>query len=136
MEVSDDDRKWGIEDCPGLTFATGTDGEELTGEFCFDAAWDESRRVYLINPTTQESEGLIRIQDCYKIRIVIPPNNLSPKLFEIGRRILANASKLGVPARDLHAYEADQVCPTGQFDMDGISNLPEFMDRPVLQFFF
>lgn len=136
MQVSDDDREWVINQYPGLTFTTGTDGLELNGKFCFDTAWDESRRVYLINPTANESQGLVRIQDSYRIRAVIPPDSLAPRLFETGGRILAKASNLGVPPRDVHSYETGQVCPIGQFDMEGIRDIREFLDRAALQFFY
>ena len=127
---------WVKEYHPGLRFSRGFDGEILEGEFRFTAAWDESRRIYLINPVDGVNNGLIWIQDSYKIKIELRPTGAAPKLFETGRRILDRAQELSIESRDLHIYETGEACPAGIFDTVDITGIPEFIDRPVMQYFY
>lgn len=135
MVVSEGDHGWVQENYPGLTFALTAEGEELAGEFRFDAAWDDQNKTYLISPNTPEGDHLIRIQDRYNVRIVIPKDGSKPKLFDTDKRIVARATQLGVPPENLHVYSTGEVCPVGEFDMDRIENLPQLLDV-FLQFFY
>ena len=136
MDVSEADLSWVKENYPDLAFKSRTDGEELVGKFCFDAAWDEFSKTYLICHPPSDAERATRIRDCYQVQIVFPPDGSFPILYEVGGRILARAKKLNVPTQDLHIYESGETCPVGPFDRNGITDLRNFIDRPVLQYFY
>ncbi len=136
MEISAADRSWLLQNYPGLVFTSTTNGEELVGEFCFDAVWDDIHKWYFINPSTEHIRDFVQIRDSYQVRIVFPTDGSLPKLYEIGGRILARATNLGLPPRDLHIYSSGETCLLGEFDKDQIYDLDGFIDGPVFQYFF
>jgi hypothetical protein len=133
MTISVADHVWVKENYPGLQFENG--GGCLLGDFVFNAAWDETKQRYLINPSSQNKVELICIYDSYQIRIELSGNGF-PILSETGGRILANATVQGLAPRDLHIYENGETCPTGEFSKTQIKNVQEYLDGPVLQYFY
>lgn len=135
MEIRNGDLQWLAQHHPELTLTNDLDSWRISGEYRFVATWDESRRVYLVNPSESESSDLIVISDSYEIQIEAGGNS-NPKLNETGQRILTEAKNLGVEPRDLHIYESGETCLMGVFDTRDFVSLSEFMDGPVLQFFY
>lgn len=137
MLVSKKDRLWIRNNQLGLHFDNSGDNEFLIGYYEFFAAYDEQKFEYIINPRNSQCENFICISDKYNLIILIPSESKRfPKIWEIDNRIIGFAQKRGLPLIDLHIYEDGEVCLVGPLDMSKQFSFLEFINGPVLQFFY
>lgn len=136
MDIGNHQLKLVNERFPELQFKESALKLVVTGEFCFDAAFDEVKREYIINPSAKQIQTLIRIKDCYSTRIVIPKDGLKPTFYEVECKINAEAQNLGIDPIDLHMNSDGSCCPVGALDEIPYDSLIKFLDGPVLQFFY
>lgn len=137
MLITEADREWLKANHPRLTIQNGETELTIEGDFEFNAAYDESRREYVVNPSAKHQTELICIQDRYRIRITIPKDtSLSPVVDELDGRIESVAKARKSSLRDLHIYEGGRTCLVGHLDLLPLNTLPEFIDRAVLQYFY
>ncbi|MCH7723854.1 MAG: hypothetical protein IIC76_11080 [Bacteroidetes bacterium] len=137
MNLTIDDRRWLKRNYRKLNFKFEKDSEIIEGPFEFKASFDRITKLYFVNPTVNNRVDLNYIEDAYEIRIIIPTKQSDfPIVQEIAQRIKNLAKKLGKQSIDLHIYENGIVCATGPFDEPRNFSLVNFINGPVLQFFY
>jgi len=132
-----EDRAWIRENYPKLLVHTSGSREIVEGTFNFIAAYSETEKHYIINPTDIDNPKIIVIQDEYQIRIT-PPAGIEklPKVRETDGRIRGLTQEKGIAAIDLHIYPADSLCLVGSLDENRKQSFRDFLDGPVLQFLY
>jgi len=137
MVISDEDRQWLIKTFLGLNIGSSENGYIITGCLEFSAAFDELGKEYRINPSEEDSLRLICIDDKYEIKIqIFHDENKYPQVWETNKRITRQAQKHGLNIFDLHIYKSGEVCLVGPFDMNSNLAFREFINGPVIQFFY
>jgi hypothetical protein len=125
LVLNESDKKWLQEKYPGLTINRENGIQVMSGEFYFDALYQEER-----------------ITDTYEIRIELRSSALSdlPKVSETASRIKKVSEDRNIPLADLHTYEDGTTClcvrlaEPGYFP-DGFS-FQTFMEELVVPFFY
>ncbi|MFC2043181.1 hypothetical protein ACFLUA_03415 [Chloroflexota bacterium] len=123
--MSNNDQKWLQEKYPGLTIARENGIQIVSGDFKFDAIFDDKR-----------------ITDTYEVRIELQGNQFSdlPKVIETGSRIRKISAEREIPLSDLHSYEDGSAClcvklvESGYF-LEGFS-FPIFIKELIIPFFY
>lgn len=137
MILTDEDHRWLRDKQPGLRDDSEGDKIRITGCFKFFAAHDELNSSYIKNPDERACQHLICLRDSYELEITgVMKSREFPKVREVGGRIKQRALVRGCKLRDLHIYEDGEACLVGPLDMELDMAFPDFLDRPVLQFFY
>lgn len=135
MEITEQDRVVIKDSYPGLKVF---EAPKICGTFKFVAAYDEKERIYITNPDSALHKKFKIIQDAYKIEITFKKQEeqLCPSVEEVGGRLERVSQKHGIDLHDLHVNPDDSLCLAGPFDDYYSLSLVDFLDIPVLQFFY
>lgn len=137
MNLTIDDRRWLKQNYPKLNFTFEKDTEIIEGSFEFKASFDKETKQYIINPPIDNCKDLNYIEDAYQVRIILSNKESDfPIVQETAKRIKNLAYKLNKPLIDLHIYENGTGCIIGPYDESGDISIKNFINGPVLQFFY
>jgi len=135
MKVSQTDYEWLKANYPQLHIDDKNATLSLEGTFSFLAAFDEINNNYIINPKETHCLGLVCINDSYNIKISLQEKN-QLKVWETSGRLISLANKYSLELSDLHVYDDGEVCLTGPLDNYQNMTLREFIEGPLIQFFY
>lgn len=137
MNITINDRRWLKQNYPTLNFKFENEIEIIAGKFEFSASFDKIKKQYIINPSDDNRLRFRYIEDAYDIRIILPNKELEfPNVQETEGRIKNLAQKLKKPLIDLHVYEDGICCIIGPYDESSEFSIENFINGPVLQFFY
>lgn len=141
LEKSDTD--WLLANYPELQIKKGGDKiHVIEGVLCFDMVFYDRSGTYVIKPETEHLKEGHRIQDKYKIEIIIKPSEHSnlPQVYERGNRIDAVAKSRNLKMEDLHINTGGIACLCLNIQEEDYLpngfNVADFLNNLVIPFFY